>query len=232
MSQKLQRLFFLSLLLAAFTASAQSGPWFPGQTPDKRLMKAQQKSDELFETHHYERAMMIYRNDLAPVGDKYAQYMVGYMHLAGKGVPEDQVLASAWYRLAAERGHKTFARARDVLLQALNDEQRSRSDQIYAGLRDELGDIAIIAQLISADLAQLRGYSGPSRGISFNAVTTPTDDRSENRFRRLRRQTEARMNYLLGLAESGNLINDQEREKIAELRVEVEQILGSKNLSK
>ncbi len=53
----------------------------------------QRKVDQLFERGDYERAYFIYRNELAPAGDKYAQYMVGFMHLTGMGIDEDPVAA-------------------------------------------------------------------------------------------------------------------------------------------
>ncbi|MGI9201000.1 MAG: hypothetical protein ACR2QL_08085, partial [Woeseiaceae bacterium] len=73
---------------------------FPGSKPDRRIIKTQQKVDSLFEKGDYDRAYFIYRQELAPLGDKYAQYMVGYMTIVGKGTAQDFIAGSAWYRLA------------------------------------------------------------------------------------------------------------------------------------
>ena len=41
----------------------------------------------------------------AESGDADAQTNLGYRYFIGWGVPEDEVEAVAWYRLAAEQGH-------------------------------------------------------------------------------------------------------------------------------
>ena len=125
---------------------------FPGSKPDHRILKTQEKVDELFEKGDYERAYFIYRQELVPLGDKYAQYMVGYMNIVGKGVPRDYIAGSAWYRLAAERGDASFSRARDEVWERFNDEQRIQSDKKYAEIRLEFSDAMIIANYIEQDL--------------------------------------------------------------------------------
>lgn len=139
-----------TLLLLA--AAAMSADTFPGREPDRRVWNIQEKVDKLFEKGDYERAMFIYRNELVPLGDKYAQYMIGYMYLAGKGVAPDAITASAWYRLAAERGDKTLTGERDKLMALLNEAQKSQSDRAYIELRREFGDAALVADLIEEDL--------------------------------------------------------------------------------
>jgi len=42
---------------------------------------------------------------LAEAGDRHAQYLIGFMHERGQGVPQDPGQAAKWYRQAAERGH-------------------------------------------------------------------------------------------------------------------------------
>jgi hypothetical protein len=111
---------------------------------DSKTLSVQAKAEELFERGDYRRAHVIYLNDLAPIGDKYAQYMLGFMSLSGRGVEQDSVLASAWYRLAAERGvPQEFVATRDELLGQLDAVDRTRSDEIYLGLRRDYSDIAI-----------------------------------------------------------------------------------------
>ena len=125
---------------------------FPGSKPDRRILKTQEKVDELFEKGDYERAYFIYREELVPLGDKYAQYMVGYMNMVGKGVPRDYIAGSAWYRLAAERGDESFSRARDEVWELFKDEQRIQSDKKYAEIRMDYSDAMIIANYIEKDL--------------------------------------------------------------------------------
>jgi hypothetical protein len=125
---------------------------FPGGTPELRLIEAQAKADELFEKGDYQRAYFIFREELVPLGDKYAQYMVGYMNIIGKGVSLDYIAGSAWYRLAAERGEANFSKVRDEIWDQFNDEQRSQSDNKYAALRMKFSDAMIIASMIEVDL--------------------------------------------------------------------------------
>jgi TPR repeat protein len=115
----------------------------------------QEKVDTLFEKGDYERAYFIYREELVPLGDEYAQYMVGYMTLVGKGVPGDLIAGSAWYRLAAERGDSAFVQSSNEVLRLLNEEQRKLSDQRYLELRREYSDVMIVANLIEKDLDAL-----------------------------------------------------------------------------
>ncbi len=146
----------IQLAVAAMLMVASVGPVaaddFPGSKPDRRILKTQEKVDELFEKGDYERAYFIYREELVPLGDKYAQYMVGYMNMVGKGVPRDYIAGSAWYRLAAERGDENFSRARDEVWELFKDEQRIQSDKKYAEIRMDYSDAMIIVSYIEKDL--------------------------------------------------------------------------------
>jgi hypothetical protein len=111
---------------------------------DSRTLSVQAKAEELFNREQYRRAHTIYLNDLAPIGDKYAQYMLGFMSLGGLGVERDPVLASAWYRLAAERGEpEEFVEIRDEVMQQFDAADKARSDETYLVLRRKYSDIAI-----------------------------------------------------------------------------------------
>jgi hypothetical protein len=111
---------------------------------DSRTLSVQAKAEELFNREQYRRAHTIYLNDLAPIGDKYAQYMLGFMSLGGLGVEQDPVLASAWYRLAAERGDpEEFVEIRDELMEQLDALDTTRSDETYLALRRTYSDIAV-----------------------------------------------------------------------------------------
>ncbi|MCH8277932.1 MAG: SEL1-like repeat protein, partial [Proteobacteria bacterium] len=92
------------LIFTSATANAQRSSALSADLPDSRTMALQNKVDRLFGAGNFERAFFLYRYDLAPLGDKYAQYMVGFLYLSGMGVEKDSTIASAWYRLAAERG--------------------------------------------------------------------------------------------------------------------------------
>ena len=128
-------LCFATLALSSAIVDAQQSSGISANASDPRLLSLQAKVDGLFARGEYERAYFIYRKELVPLGDKYAQYMVGYLHLTGMGADEDPVLASAWYRLAAERGTPEFIALRDELMRALPPAQRQRSDALYMDLR-------------------------------------------------------------------------------------------------
>ncbi len=131
----------------------------------------QRKVDDLFVAGEYERAFFIYHNELAVIGDKYAQYMVGYLYHMGLGVPENLVAASAWYQLAAERGTREFAEVRDQLTRSLTSEQIRDSDALYGELRMEFSDLAILLANIKRDHGKLRQMTGSRIGSEANQVS-------------------------------------------------------------
>ncbi len=61
------------LLLFSDSAYSQRSSELSADLPDSRTMAAQDKVDALFDAGKFERAFFIYRNELVPVGDKYAQ---------------------------------------------------------------------------------------------------------------------------------------------------------------
>ena len=154
--KKLGLRFALIVMLLALPMTAVSQQNVLGEAENRAILNLQQKADSDFAKGEYGQALEAYQKELAPLGDKYSQYMVGYMYLAGKGVQEDALLASAWYRLAAQRETEEYARIRDSLLALCNDEQRSRSDEIYILLRRKMGDLTLVGQLIQSDLQFLR----------------------------------------------------------------------------
>ncbi len=154
--KKLGLRFALIAMLLALPMTAVSQQNVLGEAENRAILNLQQKADSDFAKGEYGQALEVYQKELAPLGDKYSQYMVGYMYLAGKGVQEDALLASAWYRLAAQRETEEYARIRDSLLALCNDEQRSRSDEIYILLRRKMGDLTLVGQLIQSDLQFLR----------------------------------------------------------------------------
>ena len=150
---------FAALAGGAFAQSSE----YPAGPIDSKTLRTQGKAEALYERGDFKRALFIYENELATMGDKYAQYMTGYMYLMGQGAPADPVLASAWYRLAAERGSPEFITVRDRLLGTMNDAQRARSDAHYVALRKELSDVVLVMDLLRADLQRLASRKTGSR---------------------------------------------------------------------
>ncbi len=215
----------LACLSCAIAASQDYKP-FPGVSADQRTLEMQERVDELFDTGNYDRALFIYENELAPRGDKYAQYMVGYMHLNGLGVLQDQARALAWYRLSAERGNEMLVSVRNELASALSPEEIGRSNAILRELLQEIGDTTLIMKLIQRDLATLKGRTGTR--ITTSNVSTPLTiirpsgmPEDPNFYSNVRRRLEARLKYLETKVE----IHDIELESAAsELRIFEEQV--------
>ena len=151
-------LIFTALL--ALDAAAQSTIGISVKAAIPRPLSLQVKVDRLFESGEYGRAYLIYRNELAPLGDKYAQYMVGYMHLTGMGAEKDPALASAWYRLAAERGTPEFIAMRDQVMQELPAEELVQSDALYRQLRHDYSDLAVLLRSIKHHVHELQARAG------------------------------------------------------------------------
>ncbi|NNC78436.1 MAG: SEL1-like repeat protein [Woeseiaceae bacterium] len=175
---------------------------FPGPPIDSRTMHIQQKVEQLFDSGEYRRARFIYENELAPLGDKYAQYMIGYIHLTGAGVQEDPALAAAWYRLAAERGNSQFVAIRDQLLDGMTEFDRGRTDALFLDLRRKFSDAAIVLDLIKDDLASMTMRTG-SRISTATGPVTIVDPRSGRSLsaddfeRQVSRRIEARALFLV-----------------------------------
>jgi hypothetical protein len=165
----------IQLLVLAFiavdAAAATSASSLSTDRNERELLSIQQKVDELFQQGEYERALFIYQHELAPLGDKYAQYMIGFMYLTGAGVAEDAVTASAWYRLAAERGNREFSAVRDELLQRLGTDELAKSDELYVELRKQYSDIAILVRQIRNDDEDLRLMTGSRLSDTGGSVT-------------------------------------------------------------
>ena len=130
----------LILLLPCLSIAASIDETRASDSPTLRL---HEKAEDLYRNGHWQRAYFIYVNELAAIGDKYAQYMAGYMWLNGKGVPKDPVRAAAWYRLAAERGSPEFVEVRDQLLESMGEAQREASDAEFIALRKQYSDLVL-----------------------------------------------------------------------------------------
>lgn len=164
---------FLALVLGALPGplAAQAAGDIPGVRINMETLRVQEKAEALFDQGNYKRAFFIYRNELVPIGDKYSQYMVGYMYLAGQGTEEDRVAATAWYRLAAERGTPEFVTARDQLMVSLRPEQIAESDRRFIELRKQYGDLALMMKAVRSDFEALQNRTGSRLASDANALT-------------------------------------------------------------
>lgn len=225
----------LATLLCA-AAMAQSYKPFPGESVDQRTRNIQERVETIYAAGNYDRALLIYEKDLSPLGDKYAQYMVGYMHLNGEGVDRDRVEALAWFRLAAERGEPLLERIRDEVIDGMSQIEVSASDYAYLELWKSIGDHALIMDLIRDDMNLLRAQTGtriPTGGNTGSAVIfRPSGETvGPNFYRNVRTRLDARIAYLDARVEiRDDLVADElERIKIQEAEVKEElSVMGNR----
>jgi TPR repeat protein len=222
--------FGLIALMMANAASSQSYPSFPGEETDQRTLRTQERVDVLFNSGAYDRAYLIYRKDLAPRGDKYAQYMIGFMHLTGAGVPEDAVVALAWYRIAAERGEPSVSLARDQLEKTLTASQIAAADALFADLRNELGDRVLLLKLVRHDLNILR--SSASGGVSPSTANMTIIDRRYGvasgtyYYQMIRKRLNRRLTYLKGHVKVVDVEGDPYTMELVEIESEIKALMA------
>lgn len=150
----------MALFAVSIQVAAKGAFGLSSNMSDSRTLSIQRKVEKLFNKGNFDRAFFIYRNELVPIGDKYAQYMVGFMYETGLGVEQDVVSASAWYRLAAEQDTPEFLVVRDRLMGDFTDEQRRRSDTLVSVLHMTLSDMAVLIASIEVDVAELESRTG------------------------------------------------------------------------
>jgi len=222
---------FAALLLASDFAWSQRSSELSADLPDTRTMAMQDKVARLFDAEDFERAFFIYRNELARIGDKYAQYMVGYMYLTGTGIKEDPVLASAWYRLAAERGTLEFVAVRDQLLSSLNKDQMRRSDVEYIQLRTDYCDLAVLLSAVKRNLEELESQTGSRLQGGSNAVMiVQADGRARSGseyYGSLRAQMEDRLKLIQDIGNFEDMQTDPEKVNLRELERRVREYIAS-----
>jgi hypothetical protein len=216
------RLALIAGLLAAFfcaSVQAQNYKSFPGESADQRTLQTQKRVDELYAAGDHKRALFIYEHELAPRGDKYAQYMVGYMYLKNQGVPQDNARALAWYRLASERENEVLQQARDELAAQLTQAEIDESNRIFLNLLQSIGDTRLLMNLIQRDMITLNNRTGTHiRGSSAGGtsqIVTP-DGRLEdpNFYRNIRLRLEARLNYLETKVEISDIASESDDDEI------------------
>jgi hypothetical protein len=220
-----KQLHILMLFLLLLLSATVRGQWSELPTDDfeSRTMRIQIKAEGLYTSGDYKRAHFIYVKELAPLGDKYAQYMTGYMYLMGQGVPEDPLLASAWYRIAAERKSREFMVVRDDLMRTLDAQQLARSDSLYLDLRKGLSDLVIVMKLLEKDLEKLQVETTGSRVAGQSSMITMVDPKSGNLMSaklyrdRVRRALQARVDYITAQLDIEPLDAELSRAQVAEL---------------
>jgi TPR repeat protein len=222
---------FAALLLGSDFAWSQWSSELSADLPDTRTMATQEKVATLFDTGDFKRAFFIYRNELVPIGDKYAQYMVGYMYLTGTGIKEDPVLASAWYRLAAERGTQEFIAVRDQLLGSLNEDQMRRSDVEYIQLRTDYCDLAVLLAAVKSNLEEVESQTGSRLQGGSNAVMiVGVDGRARSGseyYGSLRAQMEDRLKLMQEIGNFEDMQTDPAKVNLRELERRVREHIAS-----
>jgi len=202
LNSMLKSLLAVALSLQLSVALGQASAGFPGVPPESRTIRTQAKVEGLFERREYVRAHFIYRNELVAIGDKYAQYMVGFMYLTGKGVQKDAVMASAWYRLAAERQAPEFVAARDRLMTAFDAVDIARSDQAYINLCLQYSDLVLMLDLARKDMTMLNEstmgsrLSGGSRPVVIIDPRFGTVMSSDEYFRQINSRLQSRLDFI------------------------------------
>lgn len=223
-----------ALLCIASTGLAQRSSELSDDFPDAHTMAVQDKVDSLFDAGDFERAFFIYINELAPLGDKYAQYMVGYMYQTGLGVVEDPIAAAAWYQLAAERDTREFVVVRDRILHVMDQDDADRSRVLYRELRLRYCDLAVLFASIKRDLAELQERTGSRLGDRSSPVTV-VGSRSgrfregSNYYSSIEKELKARIRLLKEVSGFDDLDGDPNRINIRDLERRVLQKIESES---
>ena len=219
MNHRIIVVLFVLLALAPVSGVQAQGRGF-----DTSTLRLQAKADNLYRKGHWERAHFIYVNELAAKGDKYSQYMAGYMVLHGKGVERDKIEASAWYRLAAERDSPEFVAIRDQILESMSEEDRQASDAVFLELRQRYSDLVLMLDDIEEEREAMnetptgsRLSGGPSSITIIDPQTGDTITRSEY-LRRLEKRMQVRLDYLADKLGSEPLEADMSDKEFSELR--------------
>ena len=215
------RLALISGLLAcALCVGAWSQVYepFPGRIVDQRTLQIQERVEEIYDSGNFSRALSIYEEDLAPMGDKYAQYMIGYMHLQAEGVATDKVEALSWFRLAAERREPLLIEVRDALVADLSVEEIRESDVRFLELWKSIGDRKLLLELIQSDLDALRSRTGTriprSTYSSPGIILTPSGVRlGPDYYNKIRTRLNERITYLDARADAVDIVLAEEISK-------------------
>lgn len=193
----ISRAAFILLLITFATPSLADK--FPGYPLTPEIKALQEKADFVLEKKRYKEAYPIYLNDLAPMGDKFTHYAIGWMHLHGLGVEEDIPLGVAWVALAAERGDIKLVAARDEFLAQLNDQQREEVQGRLGEIRAKYGDCVLLGSLLAEAQQNLKSLTGSRLAGTSQPVTViegPLSREDDLPQRYLRGQIRLRKRYL------------------------------------
>jgi len=234
------RLLFFFLLLLTLSAPAPASALAQGGSGhtrafDSPTLRLQNKAESLYRNGHWERAYFIYVNELAAAGDKYAQYMAGYMCLNGKGVPHNPIAASAWYRLAAERGGQEFVAVRDELLESMSDDDREESDNTFLRLRQKYSDLVLALEHLERERHQLLDRPTGSRLSGKSASITVIDPRTgltmtrSEYVDRLESRMQRRLDYITAKLDVERVEADMSDSEFAALNTQITDFLSVVN---
>ncbi len=175
---------------------------FPNPAVDLNYAKLQKLADQYYEKGRYNKAYPIYSEDLARLGDKFAQFRAGYMHYTGEGVAKDPVKAYAWMRLSAERGSEQLTTAASQVWDTLDASQRAAAKTEFERLQAEYGDRALLTRLIEEDERELRSTTGSRLGQTnaqsrvYNPSVRGSVTDAEGFTQAIKQRIEARTRYI------------------------------------
>ncbi|MEO0616290.1 MAG: SEL1-like repeat protein [Pseudomonadota bacterium] len=146
-------------------SGACAGDWevqkeFPGVDNDRTISRSIERAERAYKDRNFKQARWLYETRLSPVGDKFAQYMIGYMYANGEGTQQNPELAAAWFLLAAERGNPDLLAISNEALEALTPEARGRARAKAEALRAEHGDQQLLRRLLREDKDSMRVQTG------------------------------------------------------------------------
>ena len=227
-------LIVLSVVLALVPISAIQAQERDVDTP---LLRLQAKAEDLYRKGHWERAHFIYVNELAAKGDKYSQYMAGYMFMHGKGVKRDKIRASAWYRLAAEGDAPEFVELREQTLESMSEEEKLASDAIFLELRQRYSDLKLVLNNIADVREEIYdkptgsrlARAGGSSSITIVDPHTGVVVTHSEYVRRLEKLMQERLDYIAEVIGDEPLEADMSDQEFGELRGRVVAYLQTVN---
>ena len=222
----------IAAALAHVSAFSEGYIHVPGASADQKTLEAQAQVEQLYEAGEYKRALIIYERELAPIGDKYAQYMVGFMHHWGQSVDKDLPTALAWYRLAAERNTPPIVEERDRLFASMSDPDIDASNEIFVKLWRRLGDNRLILDLIREDMEILKAKTGSRIPGANSGPVTVVYARGANTdiaafYSRVEKRMKRRMEYLNTNVEIVDIPLDDERAVKESLEEEVREEMAA-----
>lgn len=153
------------MTLAAFMLIATSATY----AKSNRVDQMRDQADKHYQAKDYRKAYDDY-DDLAGMGDKFAQYRLSVMNLEGLGTNENVVEAYAWAALAAEADNKSLRSYRDTVWKLVPAEQQKKAKSRAKKLSGRYGDLALARKSKRQATRQLRSCTGSRLGSSCEFV--------------------------------------------------------------